>query len=63
VELVEATKVRPERQGKIGPARPAQFPVDGPHPRGVTPADAYFGRADTIISERRRTKDKTMKRR
>jgi putative transposase len=29
----------------------------------VTPADAYFGRADAIISERRRIKEKTMKRR
>lgn len=29
----------------------------------VTPADAYFGRAEAIISERRRIKEKTMKRR
>ena len=29
----------------------------------VTPADAYFGRADAIISEGRRIKEKTMKRR
>jgi len=29
----------------------------------VTPADAYFGRAEAIIRERRRIKEKTMKRR
>ena len=29
----------------------------------VTPADAYFGRADAILSERRRIKHKTMKQR
>ena len=29
----------------------------------VTPADAYLGRAEAIISERRRIKEKTMKRR
>jgi transposase InsO family protein len=29
----------------------------------VTPADAYFGRAEAIISERKRIKAKTMKRR
>jgi hypothetical protein len=29
----------------------------------VTPADAYFGRGETILSERRKTKEKNMKQR
>ena len=29
----------------------------------LTPADVYFGRGETILSERRNTKEKTMKQR